>query len=285
MWALYSVLSALGWSVSDAFSKKALENEDVSNTFILWGRFLFSIPFVLPFALIIKIPHLSTKFFYLHIFWLPLEIGAIYLYLNAIKISPISLSLPFLSLTPLFLIFTGFIFLNEIPSKRASFGILLLVLGSYVMNIEKREFGFTEPFKAIFKEKGTRIVILVAFLYSITSIIGKELVLLSSPFFFTVYYTIIMTLATLPFGVLGVKEKRPKITISVILSGIFYGFMILFHMLAIRHAMVSYMIGLKRLSGVFSVILGYIFFKEKHIRTRLLGALFMVTGAIFITIG
>lgn len=285
MWALYSVLSALGWSVSDAFSKKALENEDVSKTFILWGRFLFSIPFVLPFALIIKIPHLSTKFFYLHIFWLPLEIGAIYLYLNAIKISPISLSLPFLSLTPLFLIFTGFIFLNEIPSKRASFGILLLVLGSYVMNIEKREFGFTEPFKAIFKEKGTRIVILVAFLYSITSIIGKELVLLSSPFFFTVYYTIIMTLATLPFGVLGVKEKRPKITISVILSGIFYGFMILFHMLAIRHTMVSYMIGLKRLSGVFSVILGYIFFKEKHIKTRLLGALFMVTGAIFITIG
>ena len=56
-------------------------------------------------------------------------------------------------------------------------------------------------------------------------------------------------------------------------------------MFTIKSAFVSYMIGLKRLSGVFSVLLGYFFFKEQHIEGRLIGASLMVIGAILISIG
>ncbi len=282
MWILYSLLSALGWATSDAFSKKALSEEHVPHLFLLWSRFVFSIPFVLPFLFFTHIPHLSTKFFYLHLFWLPLEISAIYIYLKAIKTSPISLCLPFLSLTPFFLLFTGYILLGEKPAPSATLGILFIVIGSYVMNINLKEKGILEPVKAIFTEKGTRLIIIVAFLYSLTSIIGKKLVLYSNPFFFSIYYTIVMSIATLPSGISSFK--RAKVTLSVVLSGAFYGMMILFHMLAIKTAFVSYMIGLKRLSGVFSVIYGYAMFNERHIKPRLLGAILMVIGAILITV-
>ena len=285
MWILYSTLSAFGWATSDAFSKKALSQDNIPNTFLLWARFVFSIPFVFPFILFTPLPHLAGKFFLLHIFWLPLEISAIYFYLKAIQISPISLSLPFLSLTPLFLLFTGYILIGERPSLPASIGILLIVAGSYVMNINLKEYGFLRPIKAIFTEKGTRLIVLVAFLYSITSIIGKKLVLYSNPFFFSIYYTFVMSIATLPFGLSAMKNKKAKITSSVILSGMFYGLMILFHMLAIKTALVSYMIGLKRLSGVFSVIYGTLFFKEKYLKNRLTGAILMVLGAIMISAG
>ncbi len=285
MWILYSILSALGWAISDAFSKKVLSKEGVKDTFLLWARFLFSIPLVLPFMLFMPLPHLTKKFFILHILWLPLEISAIYLYLKAIKISPISLSLPFLSFTPVFLILTGYIFLGEKPSISASFGIILLSSGSYIMNLNHKEQGILAPVKAIFREKGTKLVLFVAFLYSLTSIIGKKLVLHSNPLFFSVYYSFIMSIATSPFGIKAIKTKKAKITMSVVLSGVFYGIMILFHMLAIKTALVSYMIGLKRLSGVFSVVLGAMFFKEEHIKERFTGAMLMVAGAILITLG
>ncbi len=285
MWILYSVLSALAWAISDMFSKKALIHDYTKETFLLWARFLFSIPFMLPLALITPLPHLPIKFFILHIFWLPLEITAIYLYLKAIRISPMSLSLPFLSFTPIFLLATGYILLGEKPSFIATSGIILLASGSYIMNIDKKGSGIFSPFKAIFTERGTRLVVIVAFLYSLTSIVGKKLVLYSNPFFFAIYYTFVMCIATLPFGIEAIKTKRAKITAPLVLSGVFYGAMILFHMLAIKTALVSYMIGLKRLSGVFSVVLGAMFFKEEHIKERLTGAMLMVAGATLITLG
>jgi uncharacterized membrane protein len=56
------------------------------------------------------------------------------------------------------------------------------------------------------------------------------------------------------------------------------------HVKAINLVEVSYMISVKRLSILFGVIYGVIFFKETNIKERFLGATVMVLGIIMITV-
>jgi drug/metabolite transporter (DMT)-like permease len=58
----------------------------------------------------------------------------------------------------------------------------------------------------------------------------------------------------------------------------------IFHAWAISLTKAAYMISVKRLSILFSVITGGALFKEKNIKIRLLGAILMLLGAVIITI-
>ena len=58
--------------------------------------------------------------------------------------------------------------------------------------------------------------------------------------------------------------------------------MVISHMLAISLAKVAYVISVKRMSLVIGVLYGYLFFKEKHIGERFLGALLMFIGFILV---
>jgi uncharacterized membrane protein len=47
---------------------------------------------------------------------------------------------------------------------------------------------------------------------------------------------------------------------------------------------VAYVISIKRTSVIISILFGYLIFKEKGIKERLLGAVIMVIGVLFITL-
>jgi uncharacterized membrane protein len=54
------------------------------------------------------------------------------------------------------------------------------------------------------------------------------------------------------------------------------------HFVSLSMAPVAYMISVKRLSLVFGVVLGWLFFGEQNIRFRLVGALVMVGGVFLL---
>jgi uncharacterized membrane protein len=60
--------------------------------------------------------------------------------------------------------------------------------------------------------------------------------------------------------------------------------MIITHLKAISLIEVSYMVSVKRLSILFGVLYGVMFFKETNIKERFLGATVMVSGIILISI-
>lgn len=66
------------------------------------------------------------------------------------------------------------------------------------------------------------------------------------------------------------------------MPGIFNSVSIITNMVALSLTKVAYMISVKRLSLLFSVLYGYIMFKESGIREKLLGAIFMITGVLLI---
>ncbi|MDT8273753.1 MAG: DMT family transporter, partial [Desulfomonilia bacterium] len=212
----------------------------------------------------------------------------LYCYMRAIRNSPLSLTLPFLAFTPIFIIATGAVVLGETLTSTGILGIVLIVIGSYFLNLSKIQTSVLEPFTAIFKEPGSRLMLLVSFLYSLTSIIGKLGVIHSSPAFFGITYfmglAVVMTLF-LPFvprARISALRSNPGAGIAL---GSVIAVMIFSHMLAISLIQAAYMIALKRTSLLFGVLYGAVMFKEERIAQRLVGASIMVAGVLVIGIG
>ena len=131
MWALYSLLSAFTWASSDACAKRAMQR-GVDEPRIMFLRHVLAAVVLLP-VLSAGIPSLDRTFWLLHLPWIPLEITAMYLYMRAIRVSPLSLTLPFLALTPAFLVLVGWVILGETVGPSGFGGIVLVMAGSYVV--------------------------------------------------------------------------------------------------------------------------------------------------------
>lgn len=285
VWFLLSLTSAVTLATVDALSKHALK--DSKEEVVAWASWGFSAPILLTTLLFIEIPSLDQTFWAATILALPLELVAVLLYIRSIKISPLSLTIPFLALTPVFLIVTSFLMLGELPDLSGMAGIILIAIGAYLLNLNSYSKGFFAPIRAIAREKGSILMVAVAFIYSITSNLGKIAVLHSSPMFFAAAYTTIFSMFFLPYVIF--RERKAADTIKArapifLLMGSVFAIMVIAHFLAIGQVEVAYMISVKRTSMIFSVLYGWLFFKEERIRERLIGSVVMVTGVVLITV-
>jgi len=281
-WVWLSLVAAFTLATSDALTKRALAFHD--EYVVAWLRLVFSLPLLLIIFLFIPVPKLDKEFYTAFALSLPLEIASIILYIKALRLSPLSLTLPFLALTPVFLIIVSFIMLGERVSFAGVMGILFISAGSYTLNISKIKEGIFAPLRAITKEKGSVLMIAVALIYSFTSSLGKMAIKHSSPLFFGITYYAALAILFTP--IVLYKRKSGKIEgrtiLAVTLPGIFYSLMVISHMIAISLAYVAYVITIKRMSLIIGVLYGYFFFKEKNIGERLFGAMLMFIGFVMI---
>ena len=293
MWFIYSLLSAFFLALTDAFSKKALITENTP--FIAWVRYTYAVPFLLLTVPFIEFPKIDSTFILTCILLVPLEITAILLYVEAIKISPLSMTLPFLSFTPLFLIMTSYLILGELPDKSGFVGILLVASGAYLLNIHTIRYGILEPLRAIRRERGSLLMIVVAFIFSITSNLGKIAIQHTNPLFFSVFYIILLSIALLPIMLFKNYRRQSEFNNRIKFSNLFkeknffiigicYAIMVISHFKAVILIEVPYMISVKRTSLIFGIILGAIFFRETNIKEKLIGGIIMITGLILISV-
>jgi len=281
VWILWSLLSAFMTASNDALTKKALATHN--EYLIAWLRLLWALPFLFAALAFTPIPLIDTIFFLAFFAALPLEVTATVLYVKALKISPLSLSVPFLSLTPIFLIVVPYLILGETISVPGVIGVALIAFGGYTLNIGQARKGLLAPFFAIGKERGSLYMIAVALIYSITATLGKLAIQHSSPLFFGIVYYSALATAMAPLALLmGREERKAMPPIDAIKASILPGFChatsIGAHMIAISLTQVAYMISVKRLSLLIGVLFGYLFFKETNIRERFLGTLLMIIG-------
>ncbi|MEK6948780.1 MAG: EamA family transporter [Nanoarchaeota archaeon] len=283
LWVIYALLSAFSFATADAFTKKA--SDDLDNYVLILSRFLYGAPFVLLLLFFIPMPKIEMGFWLALIAMLPFEILAWVLYIKAIKSSQISLVLPFLSFTPAFLVIISFLILGELPSLMGLFGIFLVVAGAYVLNLKNLNGSILEPVKSILREKGALYMLIVAFLFSITSSLSKILVQKSSPLFSSAAYLSAMALSFLAISFFASRKNMGQLKTGfkgLLPVGIFYAIMVIFHNLAITLTIVPYMMSIKRTSSIFSVLYGHFWFKDENIKMRGFGALIMLMGAVLI---
>lgn len=283
LWFMLSLTAALSSAVSDTISKHFFSELTPYEMGLI--RLLYVFPYLFIGLIIVPWPKLDMTFWACLAIGLPLEFAAFLSYMKAIKVSPLSLSIPFLAFTPAFVMLTGYLLLGETLNTWGILGIVLIVVGSYVLNLSKMKDEWLNPWKAIFKEQGSRLMLLTSLIYSFTATLGKLAIRHSSPQFFAVSYFLIFSFfvfCLFPF-MPGVKTgnlvKRP---FPGIMAGIILAITIFSHTLAISLIQAAYMLSVKRSSLLFAVIFGAIFFKEEKIKKRLMGVSIMMAGVCVI---
>jgi drug/metabolite transporter (DMT)-like permease len=284
-WGVISLLGALGVSTQDAWVKKCFSH--LSPYEMSAYPLFYSLPFFLAAFPFIQGPPPGSGFWSALIVCLPLESAAFVLYMHAIKVSPLSLTVPHLAFTPAFILATGYAFLGETSSLAGFLGVLTTIAGSYVLNSTSRDEAFSAPFRAILSDSGSRTMLLVAALYSITSVMAKRAILRASPVYFGVSFSIVFNSLLLAVffltGRVSLKSLRRSIPQGIVLGMLFF-FQIVVNNIAMSLAKVTYVIAVKRLSILFSVLYGEVLFHEGRLLRRLSGAIVMVAGAVMISI-
>jgi drug/metabolite transporter (DMT)-like permease len=284
-WLILTSCSAFAVSTRDALIKRWFS--DLNSYEMVLCPLLVGLPFFIAAWFLIAIPRLDWVFWASTAVALPLDALALLLYMEAIRVSPLSLTIPFLAFTPVFILATGDLFLKEAPNIEGICGTLATFAGSYVLNLNPSYKSLVYPFKAIARERGSRLMLIVAFIYSITSVLGKAAVMHSSPVFFALTYLPALTIVLLASFSLLKKVSWACLRTRAV-SGLAVGSMYLLEALsqfmAIPLVKVAYLISIKRMAILISVLYGGIFFREKPIAFRLAGACLMVAGAVVISI-
>lgn len=284
LWFALSLLTALSVGIRDVSVKFF---QDLKPLDVAAIELFYSLPLLIVGCLIFPVPVLDQTFWWMFLVSLPINWLAYILYLYAIKLSPISLTVPFLSFTPAFMILTGFITLGETINLWGGIGIGMIVTGSYVLNLNKAKQGLIKPFTALLHEKGSWIMLIVAFIFSLAAVIGKKAILHSSPLFFSFFFFLLFNITILIWLFAANKTSWQQIFLKN-KKGIWLGSLLVVHVschaLAISMATAVYMIAVKRSSILISVFLSWIILKEAKMKSRGLGTLCMFAGVLLITL-
>lgn len=283
-WLPLAILTAVAVGIRDASVKlfRELGPFEVAALEMFW-----SLPFLAAGLLLVPIPPLDTTFWLAFLVSIPLNLAAYLIYVYAIKISPLSLTVPFLAFTPLFMMVTGRLILHEQITVWGGLGILLIVAGSYLLNLSHAKAGLLRPWQALLREKGSWLMLIVAFLFAIAAAVGKKAILHSSPLFFGYSFFFVLSLTVLvTFACLGtvdwplVKKHSGKgLWLALLLMA-----HISFHCLAITLATAAYMIAVKRSSILISVMLGWLLLREEEMLSRGIGTVTMFCGMLLISL-
>jgi drug/metabolite transporter (DMT)-like permease len=287
VWILFGLLSALSLATNNALLKKTFvkHNEYV----VTWLAYFVTMILLLALLPLISIPRIGSGFYGAFLIGLPLEIIAIVLYIKALKYSPLSLTLPFLSLTPVFLIVVSYLLVGETVSALGALGIVCITIGGYTLNIREFRKGIFQPFAAIFRERGSVYMILVAFIYSITASLGKKAIAHSSPMFFAVVYLTGFFLLLTPVTLYLTRKEWKLVSCceilrAALLPGICEFVATVSYVMGLSLTKVAYFVSVRRLSVLIAVLYGFILFKESGIGERFLGASMMLAGFVLLAL-
>jgi drug/metabolite transporter (DMT)-like permease len=212
-----------------------------------------------------------------------LNIVAYALYIRAFRLSDASLVAPLVLLTPVLMLVTSPIMVGERVPPMGGAGVLFTVLGVGLLDAGQangRRFNF-----AVFaRDKGARAMIATAIIWSVTANIDKLGVKASTPLIWTAAVTIIIAACALLYWL---AARRPAPRMKALRFAIGAGSAMALgnaaQMWALTILFTPYVIAIKRLSALFTVLASGVVLKEDS-GGRFLGAAVMLLGAVMIAV-
>jgi drug/metabolite transporter (DMT)-like permease len=214
-----------------------------------------------------------------------LLVGSALLQGAAYQKAQLSAAAPYISLTPVFLIFTGWLFLGERPAIEKLVGVLVIVLGSFGMHRQLFAKGFAAPFIAIFREVGPRYMVFVALILALTNPIDQRLVLMSDPVTQSCTY---MVAQALMLSSLSLREPAAfaqtlrRNWLWIVALGVVVVLALLTQFTTHDFIPVVITISIKRASIMLTLLWSVLFFKEKAVAERAIASLVMLAGVFLI---
>ena len=289
MWLPLALTAAFLTSFLPIINKRLLADSDIA--VVAWGVNAFSLP-LLAVASVLVAPTPAVD----DIFWLGilasgiLNLAATLVSTQALKLGDASLVTPFLTFNPAFTLLIAEFTLGESPSGLGIVGVLLIVAGGYLFNVEEARRAWWAPFKAMVTQRAILLAIIASFIWGLTPIAEKLAIQHSDPenpplvAFAT---TGLMSLLLLPLMLKQAKKPVAQITRhrkGFATAALIAGVAPLFGFTAISLGLVGYVSAIFKLSAVASVVWARLFLGEAAFRERIVGSAVMVLGAIAISL-
>ena len=288
MWLTLALLTAVFTSCQDVLTKKILLKDRGDLYGITWGWWFFSLPFLWILVPFHKIPLIQPQFWKALAITSVLLVVAVIFYVNALSHGDLSLSVPMLAFTPVFMLVTSPYILKEYANLLGVIGIFITVMGSYLLNFHDYRRGILKPFKDLWLRKGPRYMLIVAIIFSVSGNYDKIGILSSSFLIWLVFLhsvvTVILT-GILLFQGRSIPDLIRKKWRAFSCIGLFNALTGVSQAIAVQMSFVSYLIAVKRASVIFTALYGFLFLKEKNMRERLAGIILMVLGVLLIVVG
>jgi drug/metabolite transporter (DMT)-like permease len=285
MWMILMLAAALSQAVKDLLLKRCVEG--LEPLAVVWAYCLSTTVFLILAALPGGVPEIRPGF------WIALGVTgpfaalSLYCYVKSLELTDLSLAAPMLAMTPLFMLVTSPAMVGHAPDAAGAAGIVLIVAGAYVLKMNGAARGIFEPFKALARDKGARLMLLVAFMWSVSANIDVIGLSNSSPLFWIACAFGATTLCLTPLVALKTRRGFAQVLSrpwELCASGILETVTCACQMYALTVAMAPYVIAVKRVSAVFAVLLGWLALGEGNAGRRLAGAALMVLGVFLIAL-
>ncbi|PSP15831.1 MAG: hypothetical protein BRC58_10995 [Cyanobacteria bacterium QS_8_64_29] len=285
LWLLFAALTAVCGSLRDLASKRGLQ--DLDAYVVTWASRAFALPVLLPALLVDELPELGDHFGLVLAAALGIQVVANLLYFRALQQSDLSLTVPIVSFTPLFLFATAPLIVGERLSSWDALGMASIVSGSYALSLSRRQQGVLAPFRALFRQRGPQLMLGVAFCWSLLSTLNKVGVRNSSPAFWAATTSVMLVAALSP--IVLARSRAPLAQLArhlpiAIATGLLQGLTVLFLMQALQLTLVAHVVAVKRTSILISALLGHLLLAEPGLRERGTGAAIMVAGVAIVTL-
>ncbi|MBS7635160.1 EamA family transporter [Candidatus Bathyarchaeota archaeon] len=205
---------------------------------------------------------------------------------KAYELGDLSVVYPLARSSPLFLFLLALVFLGEEISIWGAIGILLVLLGVYMIHLRGLSSrAFLHPISSI-RSRASQFALMAALSTSIYSLIDKVGVMIVGPFLYSFWLDLFIIALLTPMvlwnGGLGIlvsewRSRGPRIIFSGFLMRVGY----LLVLVAMGMAQVSYILSVRQLSIVIGAALGVGLLGEEHGWVRLIASMIIFSG-IFI---
>jgi len=285
-WYLLALTSAFFSASAAILEKKILFKEKALSFSTLFA--ILNLIIAIPFFFFITFSTLTTTG--LLVLFIKSILGAIAFLCVMLGIKNLELSkaLPLLVLTPGLVAIGALLTLNETLSNLEIFGMLLLLLGTYILQLKQNQ-KFLDPFKNLTKTKGNKYILLALILFTITSILDKAILKnfkvpinafmgFQHLFLAIIFLTLLLTTGKTKQIKSPIKNSF-KLILLLSLITIIYRYT---QIQAVKIAPVALVLSIKRISVFFAVIIGGKLFQEHNLLKRTIATAIMITGAVLI---
>jgi drug/metabolite transporter (DMT)-like permease len=298
-----AVLTALGWSAYDVARKKAAAGMSATGALAMINAVHLPILFMMfaagaltspeeGSALEVVLPEWSTPpaaYAWQYAVSLGFNVLANVMFMRAVAVSPLSLTIPYLSFTPVFTAAIALAVYGTSPSLAGWAGVAMVCAGAFVLNPGNPEAGPLAPLRALGEERGSLYMIGVAFLWSTSALVDQSAAGGTSPTFHSLMIAAGLTSLygawrSWASGGLGwVRQESEGKGALIMAAGVVSLFAYFSQLVAFSYVDVAYVETIKRALGVLiSVGVGYAVFGEGDLTRRAVAALVMVSGVALV---
>ena len=297
---LLTMASGLGWVAADALRKRLASRLTALELAV--GLHLFQIPLILivlaasyhtdgasEFAQVLTWK-LESQYWLMALPSIVCNAIANLLFVRALQLSDLSLTIPYLSLTPVLALFSGWIVVGESPEAMGILGVVIIGVGALTLNpYTTGESGF-HPIRALRSERGSLAMLGVACLWSVSVAFDKRALMHGSPIthsaVLAVSGAVILEIFRRRVSTERLLLRLKPVTLLLGVTTLVIMAALVAQLWAYQYVPVAYVEAIKRSLGmVGAVVVGWWFFQEGSLRRRLTAVVVMAAGVTLILMG